>query len=259
MWGMPWRCPPRRRRNRVRQAATHEAATASWSARSLSALWACSAPVSWPRTQCQRTSAWRAISSSSARTRSWFLTGAPAAVTQPLRFQPKIQRVIESSTSREWVTMQAWLPSARLRSPSSAARYSMRLFVVCCSPPESSTSAAPPGRATIAAHPPGPGLPQHAPSVHTRTSSGRAATGTSMAAAMPGLLADGLGLAQIGQREVDVLAERAQDANAQGRVAAQRLAAATARQAQGDDLAVHVDVVGLHVAQALEVLGGGVQ
>ena len=63
--------------------AARAAATASWSARSLSALCACSSPVSCPRTQCQRTSSCRAISASSARTRSWFLTGSPPAVFQP--------------------------------------------------------------------------------------------------------------------------------------------------------------------------------
>ncbi len=45
------------RRPRPDQAAAAAAATASRSARSLRALWACSAPTSCPRTQCQRTSA----------------------------------------------------------------------------------------------------------------------------------------------------------------------------------------------------------
>ena len=72
-------------------------------------------------------------------TRSWFLTGSPAAVFQPLRFQPGIHFVIESSISRESVTMHARVPAGSERSPSSAAVYSIRLLVVCASPPESST------------------------------------------------------------------------------------------------------------------------
>src|SRR6185436_6189661 len=106
-------------------AAARAAATASSSARLLSAESAC------PRTQCQRTAAWRAISVSSARTRSWFLTGSPPAVRHPRRFQPWIHFVIESSRSRESVTTQTRLPAGRERRPSSAAVYSMRLFVVC--------------------------------------------------------------------------------------------------------------------------------
>src|SRR3954454_3024380 len=43
-------------------------------------------------------------------------------------------------------------------------------------------------------------------------------------------------LAQVGQREVDVLAEGAQDPHAQRGVAAQRLAAPAAAEAQADDL-----------------------
>ena len=154
-------------------------ATASWSARSLSALWACSAPVSWPLTQCQRTSAWRAISSSSAMTKSWFLTGWPAAVFQPFFFQPWTHLVMESSSSVESVTMQTVEPGASERRPSSAAVYSMRLLVVCPSPPDSSTGSAPSAPTTIAAQPPGPGLPLQAPSVHTSASPGRASTGVS--------------------------------------------------------------------------------
>jgi hypothetical protein len=53
----------------------------------------------------------------------------------------------------------------------------MRLLVVCGSPPDSSTVSS--GDTTIAAQPPGPGLPLHAPSVHTMTSPSRASTGVS--------------------------------------------------------------------------------
>src|SRR4051812_33116179 len=120
----------------------------------------------------------RPISASSARTRSWFLTGSPPAVFQPLRFQPWIHFVIESSIRRESVTMHARLPAGSERRPSSAAVYSIRLLVVCGAPPESSTGSPPPPT-TIAAQPPGPGLPRQAPSVHTRTSPSRAWTGVS--------------------------------------------------------------------------------
>ena len=70
------------------------------------------------------------------------MTGSPPAVFQPLRFQPAIHFVIESSISRESVTMQTRVPCGSDRSPSSAAVYSIRLFVVCASPPESSLAAA---------------------------------------------------------------------------------------------------------------------
>src|SRR4051794_14292006 len=167
------------RRIYAADAAARAADTASRSARSLSALWACSAPVSWPLTQCQRTSAWRAISSSSAMTRAWVLTGWADAVFQPFFFPPWIHLVIESSSRVEAGTMHAVEPGASERRPSSAAVYSMRLLVVWPSPPDSSTVPAPSAPTTIAAHPPGPGLPLQAPSVQTSASPGRASTGTS--------------------------------------------------------------------------------
>src|SRR4051812_20432945 len=112
-------------------------------------------------------------------TRSWFLTGWPDAVFQPFFFQPWIHLVMESSSSVESVTMHAVEPGASERRPSSAAVYSMRLLVVWPSPPDSSTVPAPSAPTTIAAHPPGPGLPLQAPSVQTSASPGRASTGTS--------------------------------------------------------------------------------
>ena len=108
------------------------------------------------------------------------MTGSPPAVFQPLRFQPWIHLVIESSISCESVTMQARLPAGSERRPSSAAVYSMRLLVVCGSPPESSTGSSLRGT-TIAAQPPGPGLPLQAPSVQTSASPLRASTGFSIA------------------------------------------------------------------------------
>src|SRR6266436_9466460 len=53
------------------------------------------------------------------------------------------------------------------RKPSIAAVNSMRLFVVCASDPNSSRLRSPYRR--IHAHPPGPGLPRHAPSVISLT------------------------------------------------------------------------------------------
>src|SRR3954452_25484268 len=120
----------------------------------------------------------RAISASRATTRSWFFTGSPPAVFQPLRFQPWIHLVIESSIRRESGTMQASAPSGSERRPSSAAVYSMRLLVVCGAPPESSIGSASPST-TIAAQPPGPGLRRHAPSAQTRNSPSRCSTGVS--------------------------------------------------------------------------------
>jgi len=112
------------------------------------------------------------------------LTGLPAAVFQPLRFQPGSHAVIELSISCESVTMQALAPAGSERRPSSAAVSSMRLFVVCGSPPDNSTGAPPSGGTTIAAQPPGPGLPLQAPSVHTSASPGRDSTGLSLRGAM---------------------------------------------------------------------------
>ncbi len=59
--------------------------------------------------------------------------------------------------SLESVTMQTRVPDESDRSPSSAAVYSIRLFVVSGWPPDSSIGAAPSGGTTMAAQPPGPG------------------------------------------------------------------------------------------------------
>ena len=75
--------------------------------------------------------------------------------------------------------MQTRLPAGSERRPSRAAVYSIRLFVVCGSQPDSSVLP-PSGATTIAAHPPGPGLPLHAPSVQTTASPGSASTGVSV-------------------------------------------------------------------------------
>jgi hypothetical protein len=112
------------------------------------------------------------------------LTGAPLAVLQPLRFHPSSHLVIEFSRSCESVTIATRLPAGSARRPSMAAVYSMRLLVVAGSPPERSIGSPPPGGTTIAAQPPGPGLPLHAPSVQTSASPGRASTGVSAIGAL---------------------------------------------------------------------------
>jgi hypothetical protein len=62
-------------------------------------------------------------------------------------------------------------PDGSARRPSRAAVISITLFVVRGSPPPCS-STTPSSQQTTAAHPPGPGLRWHAPSVHTITSPG---------------------------------------------------------------------------------------
>ena len=65
---------------------------------------------------------------------------------------------VQSSTSQG---------SFRAERASMTARSSMRLFVVSRSPPESSFSR--PMQLSMAAQPPGPGLPEQAPSVYMQT------------------------------------------------------------------------------------------
>src|SRR5450755_3301065 len=67
--------------------------------------------------------------------------------------------------------MQTRDPDGSARRPSRAAVISITLFVVWGSPPPCS-STTPSSQQTTAAHPPGPGLRWHAPSVHTSTSPG---------------------------------------------------------------------------------------
>src|ERR1700722_13680613 len=69
--------------------------------------------------------------------------------------------------------MQAREPDGSARRASKAAGISMTLFVVWARPPLCS-STTPSSQQRTAAHPPGPGLPWHAPSVQTSTSPGAA-------------------------------------------------------------------------------------
>src|SRR5215510_5624671 len=129
---------------------------ASSSARSFSALPAC------PRTQCQRTRFGAKAASSSFQI-STFLTGFLSAVRQPLRFQPWIHFMMPSRIY--WLSVWRWTRQGRLRACKAeiAARSSMRLLVVWGSPPLSSFWRSP--KARMAPQPPGPGLPEQAPSV----------------------------------------------------------------------------------------------
>ena len=87
---------------------------ASSSARSFSS-W-----PAWPRTQCQRTS-WRARAASSCCHRSAFLTGALAAVRQPLAFQPWIHSLMPFLTYSESVCRSTCEGCFRASSASMAA------------------------------------------------------------------------------------------------------------------------------------------
>jgi hypothetical protein len=121
-----------------------------------------SASSAWPRTQCHFTR-WRAAAASRACQSSTFLTGSPDALRQPLRFQPASQLVMPLWTYCESVNRSTLQGCLRALRPSIAAIISMRLLVVCASPPETSFST-PPNRSS-AAQPPGPGFPAQAPSV----------------------------------------------------------------------------------------------
>src|SRR5690606_1713026 len=119
-----------------------------------------------PFTQCQLTW-WRAVSLSSSCHRSAFLTGFLADVFQPLRFQPASHSVIPFRTYWESVFSSSCLAPFKALSPCIAAISSTRLLVVCFSPP-CRVFSTPPYRITTP-HPPGPGLPLHAPSVYITT------------------------------------------------------------------------------------------
>src|SRR5690606_18945484 len=131
-------------------------ALANWSARSLSS-W-----PAWPLTHFH-SMVWRLVASSSACQSSRFFTGFLSAVFQPLRFQPCIQLWTPFLTY--WLSVCSSTVQGRLRalSASMAAVSSILLLVVSCSPPHNSLVLSPYCR--IAPQPPGPGLPEQAPSV----------------------------------------------------------------------------------------------
>ena len=92
-----------------------------------------------------------------------FFTGFLSAVRQPLRFQPWIQPVTPPRTYCESVWRSTSLDCFSASSAMMAAVSSIRLLVVAAAPPDSSFSWPRPRR--MAPQPPGPGLPEQAPSV----------------------------------------------------------------------------------------------
>src|SRR5690606_34286190 len=102
---------------------------ASWSARSLPGC-----PM-WPRTHSQVTS-WRLTCSSSCCQRSTFFTGCLLAVFQPRFFQLGSQSWMPCITYWESVTRRTLQRRLRAVSAWMAAGSSMRLLVVCASPPQ---------------------------------------------------------------------------------------------------------------------------
>ena len=114
----------------------------------------------WPFTHRNVSSpsrSWNA--STSGRQRSWLSTGVRFDVFQPLASHFAYQRSVKHCTTYfESLTTSSGPGSAS--SASSAARISMRWFVVWGSAP---LACAPSG--TAHAHPPGPGFPRQAPSV----------------------------------------------------------------------------------------------
>ena len=155
----------------TRSSAPWPAVTASASHRVFSG-W-----PAWPFTQWNR-AACLASSASSACQRSTFRTAFFAAVRQPLAFQRKIQFSWKAfATYWESVWISTCARSASVRSARIAPANSIRLLVVHRYPCASSVRRSP--RTITAAQPPGPGLPEHAPSVKIAT--------VSMPATMPGL------------------------------------------------------------------------
>ena len=100
--------------------------------------------------------------------RSGLRAGFLSALRQPLLCHDAAQPlIIPSATYLESVTRRTLHFSLRAESPIIAAVSSIRLLVVFFSPPESSFSCAPKRRTTP--QPPGPGLPEQAPSVKIST------------------------------------------------------------------------------------------
>src|SRR4051794_25545222 len=121
-----------------------------------------SVSLAWPLVQRQVTSCLPVRARSSCHS-SAFLTGCFSLVRQPLRCQPTIQEVMPFLTYSLSVTIVTRQRRLSWRSPSIAARNSIRLLVVAGSAPESSRRCLPARRTTP--QPPGPGLPLQAPSV----------------------------------------------------------------------------------------------
>ena len=91
------------------------------------------------------------------------MTGLRALVSQPFCCQPAIHLVMPLSTYVLSVHSSTVAGRRSVSSASMAAISSIRLFVVCASPPCSSFVT--PFQRSTTPHPPGPGFPLHAPSV----------------------------------------------------------------------------------------------
>jgi hypothetical protein len=116
-----------------------------------------------PRTHVHRTSCFPTSARSSSQ-RSWLSTGSPSTLRHPRHCQPSSQSSLKARTTYcESPSTDTRQLSFRHRSPSIAARNSIRLLVVCLSLPKNSLSV--PLYTRIAAQPPGPGFPQHDPSM----------------------------------------------------------------------------------------------
>src|SRR5262245_21628948 len=133
---------------------------ASSSARSLPGLPSC------PRTHSHSISRSRASSSSFCH-RSAFLTGFLSAVRQPFFLHATIHEVMPCCTYCESVCRRMRLPGCTASSARMTAVISMRLLVVCGSPPWSSRVL--PSFWSRTPQPPTPGLPLQAPSVWIST------------------------------------------------------------------------------------------
>src|SRR5690606_34237780 len=140
-------------------------------------------------TQCQ-VIWWRCVASSSACHSSTFLTGFLSAVLQPFRFQPCIQLWTPFLTY--WLSVCRSTAQGRVRalSASMAAVSSILLLVVSASPPFNSLRCRPNCR--IAPQPPGPGLPEQAPSVWMITLSAMRRALQDMELAEQAVMVDGL-------------------------------------------------------------------
>src|ERR1017187_4236280 len=148
-------------------------------ARTSQRSWSRSDP--WPRTQCHFVSCWSATDANSSH-KSRFAMAFPRLLHQPKLRQRTRYIVIPCCKYRESVITVTLHASVRALSPLMAATSSIRLFVVCGSTPRRMRSCFPYRR--MHAHPPGPGLPKHDPSVKSVTSF------NSLASFLPGSFPD---------------------------------------------------------------------
>ncbi len=105
-------------------------------------------------------------------TRSWLATGLPAAVFQPLRFQPGSQVVTAFMAYWESIRITSGTPGSVDASRRSSAVSSATLLVARPSGPASQRSGVSLSSATTQAQPASPGLPFEAPS-HAATTRSR--------------------------------------------------------------------------------------